>query len=406
MKPLVVVHSSPVWLPRTQTWMHEQCKNLPASVESHVVCERTENLDQFALPNIHALANLPRWRVAWDRVLRKLGARHHMGLLVDVARKHDAKVLHSHFGHVGWLDLDAARQAELAHVVTFYGQDVNMLPRTQPLWRERYMEMFARITRVLCEGPHMARCIAALGCPVEKILVHHLGVDLRRFEFRPRKWDRNGPLRVLLCATFTEKKGIPYAIAALGALSRVVPLEITLVGDANQGERQQAEKTKILSAIELHGLARVVTLPGYLPHAEILRLAYEHHVFVSPSVTAEDGDTEGGAPVAVCELAATGMPIVSTRHCDIPNVVEDGVGALLADERDTMGLLACLGRLVHDPQLWEELVTAARARIESHFDAAKQGTALAKIYESVASGAAPTEQIETFATLGSAPPKA
>lgn len=386
MTPLVVVHSSPVWLPRTQTWMHEQCKNLPESVESHVVCERVENLDLFPVPHLHALADQPPWRVLWDRALRKLGARHHNGLLVEVARAHGARVLHSHFGHVGWHDLAAGRQAQLAHVVTFYGQDVGMLPRTQPVWRNRYREMFEEVALVLCEGPHMAACIAELGCPPEKIRVHHLGIDLARFQFRPRVWKRDTPLRVLLCATFTEKKGIPYAIEALGALSREVPLQITLIGDANASERQQAEKRAILAAIERHRLSELVTRTGYLKHDEILELAYENHVFVSPSVTAADGDTEGGAPVTICELAATGMPIVSTRHCDIPNVVEDGKGALLAEERDAVGLLTNLGRLVYEPDLWSSLAHHARARIERHFDAARQGEALASLYESVARG--------------------
>ncbi len=50
-----------------------------------------------------------------------------------------------------------------------------------------------------------------------------------------------------------------------------------------------------------------------------------HHLFLSPSVTAPDGDSEGGAPVSIIEAAATGMPVVSTTHCDIPQAVDDGV---------------------------------------------------------------------------------
>ena len=76
-----------------------------------------------------------------------------------------------------------------------------------------------------------------------------------------------------------------------------------------------------------------------------------------------------GAPVTICELAATGMPVVATRHCDIPHVVEDGTGALLADERDVTGLVTHLRRLVAEPHLWGRLTRAARSRIEERFDA-------------------------------------
>ena len=225
--------------------------------------------------------------------------------------------------------------------------------------------------------------IVELGCPPEKIRVHHLGIDLRRFAFVPRRWDRKSPLKVLLCATFTEKKGLPYA---LEALAKEESLAITLIGDADDSERQQEEKAAILAAIDRYEFGPLVTCTDYLKHAEILKAAYEHHVFVSPSVTARDGDTEGGAPVAVCEFAATGMPIVSTRHCDIRKVVEDGKGAVLAEERDAIGLLQNLARLVYEPALWESLVHTARKRIETHFDAVAQGRALAEIYEGVAAG--------------------
>ena len=71
-------------------------------------------------------------------------------------------------------------------------------------------------------------------------------------------------------------------------------------------------------------------LLGYVSRETLREEAYEHDVFLAPSVTASNGDTEGGAPVAIIEMSASGMPIVSTNHCDIPSVVLDGVTGLLA----------------------------------------------------------------------------
>ena len=58
-----------------------------------------------------------------------------------------------------------------------------------------------------------------------------------------------------------------------------------------------------------------------------------------PSITAQNGDTEAGAPVAILETQATGLPVISSYHADIPEVVVDGKSALLAPERD-VGTLA------------------------------------------------------------------
>ena len=76
-------------------------------------------------------------------------------------------------------------------------------------------------------------------------------------------------------------------------------------------------------------------------------------------------------------MAATGMPVVSTRHADIPEVLGDGSLAL---ERDVESLVACLQELIDAPGSWESRAAVKRARIEREFDAAIQGKALAAIY--------------------------
>jgi len=258
-----------------------------------------------------------------------------------------------------------------------------MLPRRDPRWRDRYRALFAHADLVLCEGSHMAERVAALGCPRGVLRVHHLGIDLERIAYRPRQWDGKGPLRVLLAATFTEKKGIPTALRALAIASESLPLEVTLIGDANDDPRNQREKLRILQTLEALGLAQSVRLLGYQSPAALAREAAEHHVFLSPSITASTGDTEGGAPVAIIEMAASGMPVVSSRHCDIPEVIEDGIGGLLAPERDAEALASHLLFLAEHPEQWPALTRAARRRIERNYDVRQQALALADHYRSL-----------------------
>jgi len=119
---------------------------------------------------------------------------------------------------------------------------------------------------------------------------------------------------------------------------------------------------------------------GFQPHEVFWREAYANHVFLSPSITGHDGDTEGGAPVAIIELAASGMPIVSSRHCDIPEIVLDGRTGWLAGERDVDGLLDCLRLCLAAAPGWDGILAAGRRRIETEYDAAIQGRRLAEIY--------------------------
>jgi colanic acid/amylovoran biosynthesis glycosyltransferase len=379
----VVIHSFPVWLPQTQIWMYNQIRYLPDDIEPHIVCEVTQNLDQFGLPNIHSLSKASPWKLYWDKGLRKLKIRRYLGFVVVQARRKKAQILHSHFGNVGWANIGAARRVGLKHVVTFYGLDVNHLPVKIPLWRQRYRQLFAHVDCILCEGSFMARSVVNLGCPEHKVRVHHLGVDLRKIEFKPRRWTAGQSFRVLLAASFREKKGIPCALEALGRLRPEVPLEITLIGEADETERSQLEKKKIKRTIARCGLRTNIRILGYQSHSALMAQAYNHHIFLSPSVTSSDGDTEGGAPVSIIEMAASGMPVVSTFHCDIPEVIESGKSGLLAEERNVDGLVQHLRWLIRHHGQWTSMLEAARRRMENEYDAQVQGEKLAAIYREI-----------------------
>lgn len=380
MTGLRALHSVERWLPRTQPWIYNQLRHLPDDIVSHVGCMDTDNLDAFPWPRIHRLSDHPMLRQLLDRSLRFLGIRSHLGFLRRLVLELEPDLLHSHFGHVGWQNLAAVRGTTTRHVVTFYGQDLSRQPTVRPVWKERYRQLFREADLFLCEGPHMAGQLARLGCPQNRIEVHRLGVDLKAIAFEPRSWQPDEPLRVLMAASFREKKGIPYGIEALVRLGEEIPVQLTVVGDAVDQPGSADEKDRILDRVWNSGLASVSRFPGFLSHRALVAEAYRHHVFLSPSVTARDGDTEGGAPVSLIEMAASGMPIVSTRHCDIPEVVLDGINAELADERDVEGLVVGLRRILDSRDAWPDRLRAGRDLVEQRFDAATQGRILAEHY--------------------------
>jgi colanic acid/amylovoran biosynthesis glycosyltransferase len=372
-----VIQSTHSWLPTTEVWLANQVRHLPGWVESHVVCARRTNRSEFPFPRVDAAEERPV-RHTRDRVLRRVMARP-LGPLRAVVRRTGARVVHSHFGPTGWFDSRAAARCGARHVISFYGEDASRLPQEQPRWRRRYIEMFGRAAAVLCEGPYMAGTILDLGCHPEKVVVQRLGVDLAALPaFRPRSWDASRPLRVLLAGSLREKKGIPDAVEALGLLSRAgLDLTATLVGDARPDD-DQSEKRRILAAIERTGLGDRFRLLGYQPHERLLAEAEVHDVFLSPSRTAANGDNEGGAPVTIIEMAAMGLPILSTRHCDIPAVLGPPNRALLAPEGDPRALVGAFESMVGAD--WTALASENRSLIERELDCDAQGEKLARIY--------------------------
>jgi len=360
--------------------MYNQVKYLPDDIEVHVVCEETQHLEQFAVPNIHCLKDASRLRFYWEKGLRKLRIRNHLDFVTSTAKKIGARILHSHFGYIGWANLAVARQTGMKHIVTFYGEDVNRFPIQDSRWYTRYQTLFAQADQFLCEGPHMAKCLEKLGCPREKIKVHHLGVTVEEIPYRPREWYPGKEFRVLIAASFREKKGIPYALEALAKVQFDVALEITMIGDATPDESSQKEKKRIFEIIENRGLRPKIKMLGFQPYSVLLEEAYKHHVFILPSVTASDGDTEGGAPVVLIEMMATGMPVVSTSHCDIPSVIQYGMDDWLVDERDAAGLTNRIQWLIEHSSEWQNLLALGRKHVEARFDAIQQGEKLGHIY--------------------------
>ncbi len=381
---VAVVHSVRVWLEQTMTWLYTLVANQPDHLKNHVICNRTKNTDQFPFDDVLCLAqdkpfwtflNAKSWKIRHWRHGRRLDG---------LVKQAEAQVLHSHFGNHGWENMEAAKRLGVKHVVTFYGYDASRLPQNEPVWRERYAELFASADLFLAEGPFFGQHLTRLGCPPEKVKVQHLGVDLEKIQFQTRSWQPGKPLKVLIAGSFVEKKGMPYAIEALGRIKERVELDITIIGDDNGQERSQQEKSKILAAISDSGLESQVRLLGYQPYSVLIAEARKNHVFLSPSVTASDGDSEGGAPVTIIEMAASGMPVVSTFHCDIPEVIEDGKTGLLAQERDVEGLADKLNWLCDNPDRWAAMGTAARKHTEAEFDSIGQSKRLAAIYHELA----------------------
>lgn len=202
-----------------------------------------------------------------------------------------------------------------------------------------------------------------LGCPSDKIAVHHMGIALSKFPV-PRRHVARGDdtLRLLTVARLVEKKGVEYAIRAVAALRGDIGrrIEYHILGDGPL-------RSELEQLVRELGVDDSVRLTGESDQAGVGAEMGRADIFVAPSVVAEDGDMEG-VPVSIMEAMARGLPVVSTLHSGIPELVRDKVSGYLVPERDTHSLARALARLAEDPRLRHRMGMAGRGIVERGYD--------------------------------------
>lgn len=301
------------------------------------------------------------WRGA-----RSLAARATRRLMQPVYRAHQVldvtgllvrsnpAVVHAHFGTAGVLVAPACELLGVPLVTSFYGFDVGSLPRMAG-GRGVYDRLFSAAAALTAEGPALARTLIALGAPRDKIRILPLAYPSSLLdEPEPRPHPGDDEFELLQVARFVEKKGIDITLRALALVRRAgIRARLSLVGDG------PLRPTLELLIDEL-GLRDAVFLPGFVTQSDLGQLFARAHVYVQPSRTAPDGDTEGGHPAILVEALARGVPVVATTHADIPLVVREEVTGLLSPENDAEALARNLVRLANDRQTLAAMALAAR----------------------------------------------
>lgn len=263
-------------------------------------------------------------------------------------KKHKIDVVFAQYGHVGAAVLNACKYAKIPLVVHFHGRDSSAYDVVKDN-KSKYLDMFGYATSIIAVSHTMVQMLIGLGCPKEKIVYAPCAPD-DGFACITPSFNKHMFLSV---GRFVDKKA-PYL--TLFAFKRVVEKEpsATLIM-AGDGPLLPCCKA-IAKELEIE---QKVYFPGAVNSEQIKKWLSECLAYVQHSVRAEDGDMEG-TPVAVMEALLSGVPVVSTLHAGIPDVVIDGKTGLLSKEHDTYSMSENMLKLIQTKDLAKTLGTAAK----------------------------------------------
>ncbi len=287
----------------------------------------------------------------------------------------DPDVLHCHFGPMGLFGaaLKTLGLTRARLVTTFHGFDMSTFPARKGAGV--YGPLFRQGDLLLTVSGRWRERLIQLGGPPERTHVHRIGVDLGRIPFRVRCRPANGPIRIVTVGRLVEKKGHEVTLRALALLKERrpdLPLSLDLIGAGPLEARLRRQADEL-------GVAETVTFHGGTSHELVLEILERGMIFVLPSITSRDGDQEG-IPVSLMEAMAGGMPVISTRHSGIPELIEDGISGILCAEGDHEDLARALAGIIDAPGRWDEMGRAGRSRVEAEFNQQAQHDRLRQSY--------------------------
>jgi colanic acid/amylovoran biosynthesis glycosyltransferase len=386
------LHLLESYLDIAQNWTFRMLDNLPRT-KSFVAAYQYENpqflndkIERIPLPDYISKKMLEgndnsNWatRFFLNRFTNLSGNRKYFRQIANFCRDNKIELIHCHFANIGWHFLDLKKMTGLPFVVSFYGFDYQSLPMTYPKWKNRYRQLFKTVDNIFCEGEHGASILEKQGCPQSKIQIIKLGVETGKVQLQQRI-KKPGELSLLQVSGYREKKGQIYTLKSfISALQTCPNMTLTLVG--NNLDKFKKENAELFSDSKLKGK---LTLLDFIDFKKLYDLFASYQVFIHPSCHAANHDCEGGAPVVILDAECTGMPVISTTHCDIPSEVIHKKTGLLTPEKDVVQLTESIRYFYNmDNDEYQKFSVAARQHVEKEFDIKPNAEYLEKKYREI-----------------------
>ncbi|RYL89861.1 colanic acid biosynthesis glycosyltransferase WcaL [Sporolactobacillus sp. THM7-4] len=299
--------------------------------------------------------------------------------LKEILSEQKVDLIHARFGLTGAELLNVKKELGIPMLTSFHGFDLPTNVRTFDKYGGRLERLFQEGDAFTVTSNNMKKILVDFGCPENKIFVHHSGIDIEKFSFRTRKFPKHGVITILSVGRLVEKKGMKYLIKAFSKVHKKYPrTRLRIAGDGELRDELKAQVKQLK-------LKKAVTFLGGIPQEEVIKEMQKAHLFALTSKTASDGNQEG-IPNVLKEAMASGLPVVSTRHAGIPELVRDGKSGFLVKERDTSAIARSLIQLMKHPDRWNKMGENGRKTVKQFFNTQKQIVELEQIYQTVING--------------------
>lgn len=319
----------------TTTFIYNEVVGLSEVFEISYLCTKRNNPDQFPFGKVFEIPfkenrivrKLKWWAEIYDVKLdfENTAYSKRINALVEQVKP---DIIHCHFGYEAlrfYQNFQRSKFPNTPIIVSFRGHDASFHLERKSYVRE--IEKMLSDSRVyptfVCE--FLRENLKRSGIQFNKHLILHSGT--RTDFFRRQKKDHpKEPFLFFQVAHFEERKGQLEAIKAFQKLIEKGRKAKLILGGGGP------DLASLKSYVEEQGLVKYIEFSGWLNRDQTKDYLEKCHAFIHHSITVK-GNTEG-IPNALMEAMSMELPVVSTFHAGIPELVENGKHGILVKERD------------------------------------------------------------------------
>jgi len=273
----------------------------------------------------------------------------------DFLRSREIDVVLAEYGTAAAFITPVCVSLGIPLVAHFHGFDASRYKTLEDFART-YRDMFNFASSVISVSHAMSQALLKLGCPPEKIRYNPYGPDPRFFQVTP-----DYSSRTLIAVGRQTGKKAPYLTldAFRHALETCPDLRLRMIGDGELFE---------VSArlVKAWNLDEKVDFVGPVEPAAIRESMGAAFAFVQHSVQVQNGDSEG-TPVAILEAGAAGLPVISTRHAGIPEVIVDKETGFVVEPGNSRDMAKRIVQLANNRKLAKKMGKAARLHVREKY---------------------------------------
>lgn len=353
MKPkiLIVVNKDEPELQASETFLHAHICGLPTTVDALIGnpgMRKNYHTGKFLVRQGFFFRGLRKI----ERLIKRIDVKRQDSLeLADYIRRNDIDIVLAEYGSTAVSVISACKMSNAPLVVHFHGWDAYSNYMINAYGHD-YKMVFEYATVIVAVSKHMRRQLITLGAPVNKTFYNPCGADIKHNKTAvPMKAGK----RFIMVGRLTPKKAPLISIQAFFKVYKNHPdSSLDIVGDGPLMGEVQAKIAEL-------GISCAVNIHGSQSHEYVVEQLAQSACFIQHSVVAEDNDHEG-TPVGILEAMVMALPIVSTRHAGILDVIEDEETGYLVDEYDIDAMANRMNEVIHNIDAASEMGLRARKK--------------------------------------------